>query len=100
MIDLSLLNGCKILQDLRIENIARGGDIAHAIPVRSTLPNIADDGARYSTSMPKASSRVLTDIALEFAAVSPRIREGAYQYVYGLSNNGGKQFNGSIEKRM
>ena len=67
--------------------MARGGDIAQAILMRFTLPNIADDGARYSTSMPEASSQVLADVALELAAVSPKIREGAYQYVYGLSNN-------------
>ena len=72
MIDLSLLNDFKALQELRMENIARGGDIAQAIPVRFTLPSIADDGACYSTSMPKASSRVLADVALELATVSSK----------------------------
>ena len=46
MIDLSLLNDFKALQELRMENIARGGDIAQAIPVRFTLPSTATDFGR------------------------------------------------------
>ena len=98
MIDLSLFRDCKILKELRIDNMTRGGNVARAKPVRFTLPDIADVDARYLTSMPKPSSRVLADVALEFATVSPRKRERPYHSVFGGFDNDGKQFSSSIAK--